>query len=281
MEVAGEGGARTKHKLRYDIPIGSPAGDALFHCRRRTTVNAAEQRYFALGQPSPAAELVAFLNSLRPNTKWICTRLALRYGVSDRRKGPARSSTVPRDDPEPHAGGHVRYSADVNGSGDGFRGRGSVRHGLEDATAGSEGMSGVWRSSCCSRRSRVYASSTAAWEMNTYADFMRGRFSGVSLTRDGRSCWLRGLDPLFSSDEPSIWTVARELTVALYVGTGHRGRLYRVERNGSSKFIVDCAGTGDFRRLPLRRMGPIYAGTSPNGKVYRYPKWNRGGIFRA
>jgi hypothetical protein len=69
VEVAGAGGARAKHKMRYDIPIGSPVGTLYFTVGDGPTVNAAEQRYFALGQPRPAAELVSFLNSLRPNTK--------------------------------------------------------------------------------------------------------------------------------------------------------------------------------------------------------------------
>jgi hypothetical protein len=69
VEVAGTGGVRTKYKLRYDIPIGSPVGTLYFTVGDGPTVNAAEQRYYALGQPRPAAELVSFLNSLRPNTK--------------------------------------------------------------------------------------------------------------------------------------------------------------------------------------------------------------------
>ena len=73
--------------------------------------------------------------------------------------------------------------------------------------------------------------------MNTYADFMRGRFSGVSLTRDGRIVLAPRLTPLFSSDEPSIWTVAEGPGGALYVGTGHRGRLYRIDRTGASTLV--------------------------------------------
>jgi hypothetical protein len=69
VEVAGEGGARTKHKLAYDVPIGAPIGTLNFTVGDGPTVNAAEQRYYGLGQPRPAAELLSFLNSLRSNTK--------------------------------------------------------------------------------------------------------------------------------------------------------------------------------------------------------------------
>lgn len=69
VEIAGEGGTRTKHKLAYDIPVGAPVGTLYFTIGDGPTVNAAEQRYFGVGQPKPARELISFLNSLRPNTK--------------------------------------------------------------------------------------------------------------------------------------------------------------------------------------------------------------------
>ncbi len=69
IEVAGEGGVRTKHKVSYDVPIGSPVGTLNFTVGDGPTVNAAEQRYYGVGQPRPAKELVSFLNSLRSNTK--------------------------------------------------------------------------------------------------------------------------------------------------------------------------------------------------------------------
>lgn len=69
VELAGAGSSRVKHRLRYQIPIGSPLGTLNFTVGDGATVNAAEQRYLGLGQPKPAAELIAFLNSLRSNTK--------------------------------------------------------------------------------------------------------------------------------------------------------------------------------------------------------------------
>jgi hypothetical protein len=112
------------------------------------------------------------------------------------------------------------------------------------------------------------ASSTAAWEMSTYSDFMRGRFSGVSLTRDGKIVLAPRLEPIFSSDEPSIWAVAEGPNGSLFVGTGHRGRLYRVERNGGSSLLW-TAPEPEIFAVAATADGSVYAGTSPNGKVYR------------
>lgn len=115
----------------------------------------------------------------------------------------------------------------------------------------------------------LFGSSTAAWEMNTYADFMRGRFSGVSLTRDGRIVLAPRLVPVFSSDEPSIWAVAQGTDGSLYVGTGHRGRLYRVDGKGSSKLLW-TAPEPEIFAVTAAPDGTIFVGTSPGGKVYRF-----------
>src|SRR3954470_10605402 len=105
------------------------------------------------------------------------------------------------------------------------------------------------------------ASSTAAWEMNTYADFMRGRFSGVSLTRDGRIVLAPRLQPVFSSDEPAIWSVAQAPDGNIYVATGHRGRLYRVDRAGASS-LVWTAPEPEIFALTVANDGTVFAGTS-------------------
>jgi hypothetical protein len=112
------------------------------------------------------------------------------------------------------------------------------------------------------------ASGTAAWEMNTYADFMRGHFSGVSLTRDGRMVLAPRLQPIFSSDEPAIWALAEGPKGVLYVGTGHRGRLYRVEPNGSSSLLW-TAPEPEIFAITIAPDGTVFVGTSPGGKVYR------------
>src|SRR5919112_6277049 len=106
----------------------------------------------------------------------------------------------------------------------------------------------------------VDGSGTASWEMNTYADFMRGRFSGVSLTRDGRMVLAPRLQPIFSSDEPSIWSVAEATDKSLYVGTGHRGRLYRVDAKGVSS-LVWTAPEPEIFAVATAPDGSVYAGT--------------------
>src|SRR3954466_804988 len=85
--------------------------------------------------------------------------------------------------------------------------------------------------------SAAFASGTATWELNSYADFIRGRFNGLSLSREGRISLAPQVDPLFTSDQPVIWAVSQAANGVLYAATGHRGRLYRVESATKSSLL--------------------------------------------
>lgn len=112
------------------------------------------------------------------------------------------------------------------------------------------------------------ASTTTTWEMNTYQDFLRGRFANVSLSRDGRLSLAPKLETLFASDQPEIWSVARAPDGTLYLGTGHRGRVYKVDANGRGS-LVWTSEQPEIFATAVDSHGVVYAGTSPNGRVYR------------
>ena len=50
--------------------------------------------------------------------------------------------------------------------------------------------------------------------------------------------------------------------------TGHRGRLYRIGRDGKSSLLW-TAEQPEIFAIAVDRAGVVYAGTSPDGKVYR------------
>lgn len=114
----------------------------------------------------------------------------------------------------------------------------------------------------------AFGSSTAAWEMNTYQDFIKGRFTGLSLSRDGKIVLSPRLETIFSSDQPSIWSIAQRQDGTLYVGTGHRGRIYRIDSSGKSA-VLWTAPQPEIFAVAVGPDGAVYAGTSPSGKVYR------------
>ena len=112
------------------------------------------------------------------------------------------------------------------------------------------------------------AATTAVWEMNTYSDFLRGKLTGVSLNRDGRLALAPKLNPVFGPDQPQIWALARGSDGAVYVATGHRGRIYRVEPSGAAKLLWSAEQPEVFA-LAVDAKGAVYAGTSPDGKIYK------------
>ena len=100
---------------------------------------------------------------------------------------------------------------------------------------------------CCYATGSLWAATSTTWEMNTYQDFLKGRFTGVSLDRDGKLTLAPKLETVFSSGQPVIWSVAAAPDGSYYAGTGHRGRVYHITSSGAS----------------TRRVVP----TSPNGSV--------------
>jgi hypothetical protein len=114
----------------------------------------------------------------------------------------------------------------------------------------------------------AFSSGTQAWEMSSYSDFIRGRFDGISLSRDGRLSLAPKMETVFTSDQPVIWSVAEAPDGTLYAGTGHRGRVYRIDRAGKSSLLWTAEQPEVFA-VAVDRGGAVYAGTSPDGKVYR------------
>ncbi len=112
------------------------------------------------------------------------------------------------------------------------------------------------------------ASGTMTWEMNTYEDFLKGRFEGVSLSRDGAIQLAPKVETLFSLDQPAVWSVARAADGTMYLGTGHRGQVYRVDASGEAT-LVWTADEPEVFAVAVDGKGRLYAATSPNGKVYR------------
>ncbi len=133
-----------------------------------------------------------------------------------------------------------------------------------EAATEAAGVAGPFhRQSPCS-----FAATTTTWEMNGYQDFLRGRLNGLSLTRDGRLVLGPKIETVFSSDQPEIWSVAQGSDGSLYLGTGHRGRLYKIDPSGKSTLLW-TADQSEIFAVAIDAKGALYAATSPDGKVYR------------
>ncbi len=116
--------------------------------------------------------------------------------------------------------------------------------------------------------SSAWASGSASWEMTSYQDFIKGKFQGVSLSRDGRLTLAPKLDTVFSSGQPVIWSLAEGPDGSLYAGTGHRGKLFRIDPSGGGTLLW-TAEQSEIFAVAVDAKGIVYAATSPDGKIFR------------
>lgn len=112
---------------------------------------------------------------------------------------------------------------------------------------------------------------TATWELTSYQDFVKGRFESVSLSRDGRLTIAPKLETLFTADQPALWSIVEAPDHSLYLASGHRGRVFHVDPAGKSTLAWTSPEPEVFA-LALDGKGTLFAGTSPDGKVYRIEK---------
>ena len=121
----------------------------------------------------------------------------------------------------------------------------------------------------CAASCLASASGPAAWESNSWADFVKGRFSGIALTRDGRLALAPHPDLLAATGEASVWSVIRASDGALWFATGHRGRLFRMAAGAEKAQQVWTAQQPEIFALAPASEGAVYAATSPGGMIWR------------
>ena len=114
----------------------------------------------------------------------------------------------------------------------------------------------------------VRGASTQVWELSEYKEFLQGKFDNVSLLQPGTLTPAPKLVDLFTSDQPVIWTVATGPDGTTYVGTGHQGRVYRLNSDGKVSLFWSAPEIEVFA-LAVGPEGEVYAGTAPKGKLYQ------------
>src|SRR5687768_4177015 len=106
------------------------------------------------------------------------------------------------------------------------------------------------------------------WETDSRAELMNGESRGVSVTDTGALMLAPRFTQVFDTEQAYVWSSAADSSGAVYLGTGHDGRIFRVGPDGRGALLYDAAEL-DVTALVVGRDGALYAGTSPDGKVYR------------
>ena len=124
----------------------------------------------------------------------------------------------------------------------------------------------------------LQAASTKTWEITDYDHFLSGKLERVSVSKEGSLSVGPAMTKLFESTEAVVWTSVQGPNGNLYVGTGHQGRVYKIDSSGKAELLWDAPEIEIFA-LAVGEDGDVYAGTSPNGKVYRINSKGEGKEF--
>ncbi|HXR98136.1 MAG TPA: hypothetical protein VN709_09865 [Terriglobales bacterium] len=122
----------------------------------------------------------------------------------------------------------------------------------------------------------VGAVSTHFWRSAGYQDLARGRLTGVELNPDGRLTLAPALAEVARTGQALIWTAVADASGNAYLGTGNRGEVYKLTpamlaatSSSSAPAPLFTAAEPDVFALAVGPGGALFAGSSPNGKVYR------------
>ncbi|HEY8461175.1 MAG TPA: hypothetical protein VIM99_12380, partial [Blastocatellia bacterium] len=124
----------------------------------------------------------------------------------------------------------------------------------------------------------VSAGGPVFWRVNTRAEIEKGDARGVSIADNGALTLAPALLEVFDTKQAYVWSAAADRAGNIYLGTGHEGRVFKVDPSGKGTLLYKTSEL-DVMALAIDAQGNVYAGTSPDGKVYRIAPSGEAKIF--
>ncbi len=106
------------------------------------------------------------------------------------------------------------------------------------------------------------------WEIRTYDEFRKGKLTNLSLTSDDELILAPRFDMVFNTEQTLVWASAADSKGNVYLGTGHDGKIFKVDPSGKGAMLVRLPEL-DVLSLAVDDKDVLYAGTAPDGKVYK------------
>lgn len=120
---------------------------------------------------------------------------------------------------------------------------------------------------------------TAFWEMGTFEGFLKGNLQGVSVSMNGQLTLAPETRAVFNPDEAvALSEVADPSTGRLFVGTGHQGKVFVLDKNMHGRLLFQ-APEPEILALAVGRDHDLYVGSSPEGKIYRVTPSGKSSVF--
>jgi sugar lactone lactonase YvrE len=116
------------------------------------------------------------------------------------------------------------------------------------------------------------------WRVDTRAEIEKGDARGISIADNGALTLAPSLTEVFDTKQAYVWCLAADAGGNIYLGTGHEGRVFKVDRDGRGTLLYKT-GELDVMALAVDSKGNVYAGTAPDGKIYRITPGGQADVF--
>lgn len=124
----------------------------------------------------------------------------------------------------------------------------------------------------------VLAISPQKWEVKNFDDFLQGQFKGISVNHEGKLNLAPKEEEITGPPEEFFLSLLYGTDGSIYLGTGHGGKLYRINKEGKPELYYKVPEM-DITCLAQDSDGNIFVGTSPNGKIYKVTAKEKGEEF--
>jgi hypothetical protein len=128
------------------------------------------------------------------------------------------------------------------------------------------------------RPAHFRASQTQFWQVGAFDEFLRGTLHDVSLNQEGSLQLAPPTEAYFDPEQSLALSLAAGRDGRFYVGTGHQGKVFRVDGQGQGKLLFQ-APEPEILAIANGPDGDIYAASSPEGKIYRITPEGKSSVF--
>jgi hypothetical protein len=114
----------------------------------------------------------------------------------------------------------------------------------------------------------AFTQGTRTWEQSKFEDLTKGTANGVAIRSVGALELAPTFKMLYTTPSTYLWSIASDDAGVLYAAAGSPARIYRITPDGQSTTIFEPSEL-QVQALVVDKSGAVYAGTAPDGKVYK------------
>jgi len=114
----------------------------------------------------------------------------------------------------------------------------------------------------------AFAQGTRTWEQSKFEELSKGTATGVAIRSAGGLELAPAFKTLYGMPSTYVWGIVADDAGNLYAATGAPARVYRITPDGKATIIFEPQEL-QVQAVEVGPGGVIYAGTAPDGKVYK------------